>query len=190
MNKLFVFSSKDDGGVCICCPTEWAMRAMCGGGAWPTLGWYYQGFHGVQIERMVARGIRLDVAERYANAMMAGGCSTSEALEIIRDRDCEPVGFAIEMWDVEELPRDRWFRNAWRRSPNGGPIRVSLERARLIQFQNAREAVDRENKQRDNALVYQARVEVDWVDYRKRIMRAGSVKELRRTWPKGIYYAS
>jgi hypothetical protein len=146
IRKRIVYNRKDDGGVSICCPTDWAVAAMCNGGAWREFPWFYPGFDEVQIERMIARGIRPDVAARYAHSMMVGGCTSAEALAIIRDRDCEPHGNAIELWDVSDVPSDLWFRNAWRRSHNGGPISVDLKLARPIQWKRARYAVETEKQ--------------------------------------------
>lgn len=187
MHKRIVYNRKDDGGVSVCCPSEWIFTVMCNGGAWPDFDWYYPGFADVQIERMIAEGIRQDVAVRHADAMMRGGLTTAEVWELIRDRDCEPHGTAIELWDVAELPADRWFRNAWRRSPNGGPIYVKLELAQPIQFERARSAVKRENDSRDALLRdWQPPLEVDWHAIRRQILRVGSIEELRTIWPEGI----
>jgi hypothetical protein len=157
---------------------------MCNGGAWPEFPWYYPGFEEVQIERMIASGVRADVAAAYARRMMVGGSTTAEALEIIRDRDCEPHGTAIELWDIAEVPVDRWFRNAWRRSHNGGPIYIDLKLAMPIQFQRLRTFVARENKRRDEAFEgWQPPLEVDWHAIRRKISWAQSVEELRTIWP-------
>lgn len=183
MNKRIVYNRNDDGGVSVSNPTDWAMRAMCNGGAWPSFDWFYPGFDEVQIERMVARGVRSDVAFRYARAMMRGGCTTAEAMEIIRDRDCAPYGTAIELWDVSEVPTDRWFRDAWRRSQNGGPISIELKLARPIQWKRARRAVEMENKRRADEFDLMLPVEVDWARIRDRIKCAQEEVDLRRIWP-------
>lgn len=155
------------------------------------LPWFYPGFDEVQIERMMKRNIRSDVAARYARAMMEGGCTTAEALELIRDRDCEPVGTVMELWDVEDIPADRWFRDAWRRSPNGGPITVNLKLAMPIQFGYARAAVECENKRREASFDnWRPPIEVDWHAMRRRILQVTSVEELRTIWPRGVAIVS
>lgn len=185
MRQRIVYT-RHDGGVSICCPTDWTISAMCNGGAWPSLPWYYPGFDKVQIERMVARGIREDDAVRYAIAMMAGGCTNAEALEIIRDRDCAPHGTAIELWDVSEIPTDRWFRPAWRRSHNGGPISVDLKLARPIHWKRARKAAEKQNKRRADEFEIMPQIEVDWDRIRERIRGAIDETDLRQIWPEGL----
>lgn len=63
---------------------------------------------------------------------MTGGCSRREAIEIIAARDCGHLGTAIEIVDVSEIPTDRTYRNAWRRSTNGGEIWIDEETAQRI----------------------------------------------------------
>ena len=64
--------------------------------------------------------------------MLFGGCTTAEAYGIIRDRDCSHLGTGCELWDASDLPTDRRYRNAWRRSHNGGPIYIDDRAAMLI----------------------------------------------------------
>jgi hypothetical protein len=182
-----IYNRKDDGGVSVCCPTDWALAAMCSGGAWREFPWFYPGFDEIQIERMIGRGVRADTAQTYARAMMDGGCTTAEALAIIRDRDCAPLGTAIELWDMSELPADRWFRDAWRRSHNGGPIEIDLDKARPVQFARARAAIERENAAREASFdLWKPAIEVDWHATRRQIARARSIEELRTIWPEGL----
>ena len=148
MNKRIGYNHTKDGGVWICRPMPDAIRWLGCGGYW---GSAPRGFLDTQIERQIADGIAPDVARRYAMAMQFGGCTTAQALEIIRDRDCAPHGTAIELWDVGDLPADRWFRDAWRRSPNGGPISIDLGRAKPVQWTRARDAVTQENKRRQDS---------------------------------------
>lgn len=181
MNKRIVYT-RFDGGVSICCPADEAITWMtCGGfDLWQQKP---RGFAEAQIERQIARGIPADVAARYAKAAMYGGCTTAEALEIIRDRDCTPHGTAIELWDASEVPTDRWFRDAWRRSHNGGPISISLALARPIQWKRARGAVEGENKRRADAFERTSLIEVDWDRIRERIRAARDEDEIRLIWP-------
>ncbi len=183
MKKRIVYT-RFDGGVSIYCPADECVRWMGCGGFWDE---HPPGFMLTQIDRQIARGIAPDVARCYARAVQFGGCTTAEALEILRDRDCAPRGTAIELWDAADVPSDRWFRNAWRRSANGGPIRVDLALARPIQFQRARAAVHSFNMecQRDMDRIDEA-VEMDWKAFRERIRSARDTEELRRIFPPGV----
>ena len=134
-----------------------------------------------QIASMVNRGVREDAAHRYAKAVMFGGCTTAEALEIIRDRDCAHLGTAIELWDVDEVPTDRWFRDAWSRSHNGGPISISLKKAKPIQMARIGDAIFEANMKRQKKLM--APLEWDRDALRTQIMQARDERDLRRIWP-------
>src|SRR5262245_1166074 len=133
IDKRIVYT-RFDGGVSVCCPFEEVFRYMCnGGGIWDG---QPRGYLDDLVERMVGSGMDADASRRYVYAMQFGGCTTSEVWEIIRDRDCAYLGTQLELWDLEDIPTDRWFRNAWYRSPNGGPIGVSLKLAKPIQFKH------------------------------------------------------
>ena len=181
-SKRIVYTCHD-GSVSVCIPTDWAIKALASGGFWGARprGWYDR-----QVESQVARGVLPDAASRYVRAMITGGCTTAEALAIIRDRDCAHLGTQIELQDASDLPADRWFRNAWSRSANGGPIGVNLELARPIQWQKARDAVAAANKQRAESFVAQGPIEPDWGTIRQAITNARDEKELRAIWPKGV----
>lgn len=172
-----------DGGVSICCPADETIAWMGCGGFWADRP---RGFLETQIERQIAEGVSADVAARYAMAMQFGGCTTAEALEIIRDRDCAPYGTAIELWDVVDVPADRWFRDAWRRSQNGGPISVDLRLAKSIQFTRARGAVASENKLRADRLAWEPKIEVDWMAIRRQCVATSSIEELCTIWPREL----
>ena len=181
MDKRIVYT-RHDGGVSICTPTDWIVSALCnGGGIWDHLP---PGVMDRQIASMVKRGVRADAAHRYAKAAMFGGCTTAEALEIIRDRDCAHLGTAIELWDASEVPTDRWFRDAWRRSHNGGPISVSLDLAKPIQIQRIGEAVIVENRKRERELMVPLDYDRDLL--RGKVMSARDEIELRQIWPKEL----
>lgn len=173
MHKRIVFN-RHDGGVSICCPTDWAISMMGCGGLWDRRP---RGYMDIQVERQIARGVKPDVARRYARAMQFGGCTTAEALEIIRDRDCD--GTAIELWDVAEVPTDRWFRDAWYRSHNGGPISINVEKARPIQWRHIKDTY----KKRMSDLLFE---EFDLEPYKHKIIAARDDGELRRIWPKEL----
>lgn len=175
MDRRIVYT-RHDGGVSVCCPSDWAISVMGCGGLWDHLP------HGVmdrQIASMVNRGVSEDVAYRYAKAVMLGGCTTAEALEIIRDRDCFN-GIAHEVWDRSDVPKDRWFRNAWRRSHNGGPISVNLELAKPLQLRHIAGAVFEKNRKRRSELLPD--IEIDRDRIRNSVMRARDEQELRSIW--------
>lgn len=169
--KRIVYT-RHDGGVSVCSPSQEAIVWMGCGGFWNEAP---RGFMDVQIERQIARGIPAAVARRYAHAMQFGGCTTAEAYEIIRDRDCGPYGTAFELWDI--LP-DRWFRDAWTRSHNGGPINIDLVKARKIQWRKAWNFAAKE------ALENMRLIKVDWDAFRQRIDLARDDDELRTVWPQ------
>lgn len=180
MDKRIVYT-RHDGGVSVCCPSDWAISVMGCGGLWDHLP---PGVMDRQIASMVNRGVSEDAAHRYAKAVMFGGCTTAEALEIIRDRDCAHLGTAIELWDVGEVPADRWFRDAWSRSHNGGPISVNLAKAKPIQFRHIRGAQLAENKRRQSDLeLCLSPIELDLALMRQKIMEARDENELRAIWP-------
>ena len=154
-----------------------------------------RGFGEIQIERQIARGVQADAARRYVKAMQCGGLTTAEAYAVIRDRDCSHLGYHIELMDYEELP-DRWFRNAWKRSQNGGPVGIDLTHARTLQWQYIVTAVGEENERRAKrsrlANAFQMMtghfgetqpVAVDGSALQTAIHRAKDEEELRRVWP-------
>lgn len=176
--KCIVYT-RPDGGVTIHHPTDWIMSVMSCGGLWDHLP---RGVMDRQIASMVGRGVREDAAHRYAKAVMFGGCTTAEALEVIRDRDCGHLGTAHELWDRGDVPKDRWFRDAWTRSHNGGPISVSLKLAKPIQFRKIIEAVEEKNRAARLSLTG-GQIDVDRDLLRTKIMSARDEAELRRIWP-------
>lgn len=168
-----------DGGVSICNPSAEVIAWMSCGGLWND---HPRGYLDTQIERQIRDGRDPDASRRFAHAVQFGGCTTAEALEIIRDRDCAHLGTAIELWD--DVSMDRWFRNAWRRSHNGGPISIDLKLAKPIQFRHIKSAVDQETKRRQDDLeLFDIPVDVDFVAIRERIMNARDETELRSIWP-------
>lgn len=75
---------------------------------------------------------RAALADRRVRALQQGGLSEAEAVALIRDCDAPDFSTAREIVDVAEIPTDRTYRAAWRRSPNGGPIVIDQEAARAI----------------------------------------------------------
>ena len=183
MGRCIVYT-RFDGGVSICYPTDDVISWMSCGGYWNNRP---RGFLEAQIERQIADGRDPDASRRFAHAVQFGGRTTAEALEIIRDRDCAHLGTAIELWSRDEVPTDRWYRNAWYRSPNGGPIGVSLKLAKPIQFKHIKTAVDAETKRRsEDFKLFDVPVDVDLSVIRESIYRARDEVELRSVWPKGL----
>jgi hypothetical protein len=143
-----------------------------------------RGFVTTQIELNIANGVHSDVAARFVRSLAFGGCTEAEALALIRDRDCAPYGTACELWDADDFPGDRWFRNAWVRSHNGGPISISLRLAKPIQWDRMRDAVATANAERRETFERSADpIRVDWGQMRSRIHAASDVDDLRRVWP-------
>jgi hypothetical protein len=157
---------------------------------WLSHGGYWRdkprGWADAWVERRTAEGRQGWAVARFARMVQVGGCSTAEALAMIRDFDCAHLGTGHELWDASNLP-DRWFRDAWRRSHNGGPIFVDLKAARPIQFRRIRTAVERENKRRAADIdLFDRLIEVPLGTIRDRIYRATTPEELRRVWPEEI----
>jgi hypothetical protein len=177
-----ILYTRHDGGVAVCTPAPECLRLMGSGGMWADRP---RGFVDIQIERQIAAGHHPDAASRFARALAFGGVTEREAYEIIRDRDCGHLGTAHDLIDADELP-DRWFRNAWARSHNGGPVSISLEKARPIQWARIRAAVKAEEAAREESFDPRPELRVDWGAIRSSIKRAGDVDDLRRIWPGGM----
>ncbi len=167
--RLIVYT-RPDGGVAVCAPSQTALRFMTnGGGRWDG---FEPGFLDRQIEAQAANGVGERAARAFVNAMQFGGCTDAEAYEIMRDRFCAPHGSAFEL--VESLPYDRWFRNAWRRGHNGGPIAIFMKAARRIQYRRITHAGAT------------AKASLQLGRWRDRIRMAKTPEDLRRIWPEGL----
>lgn len=175
-----VYNRISDGGVSVCTPTAECMAWMTGGGGiWDD---HPRGFLDVQIERMIAAGHDPDASMRFAMAVQFGGCTTAEAYGVIRDRDCGHLGTAIELWS-DALP-DRWFRDAWRRSPNGGPIMLHIPRARSVQFKRIVDAMNVENARRQSDFdCMLPPIEINLGKIKAALSAADEENELRSIWP-------
>ena len=64
------------------------------------------------------------LAQRWINALHLGGLSEREAVALIIEKDAPAWSTAHEIVNVSDLPQDRTYRDAWRRSHNGGPIYI------------------------------------------------------------------
>jgi hypothetical protein len=129
-----------------------------------------------EIEKQ-CRGHNLpeDVAARYVRAIICGGLTEREAWGVIQDRDCRG-GTGHDIVEVSDLP-DRWFRNAWRRSPNGGPIRFCSDAARRQQWQRIKRAAALRGDDLDP-------INLDPI--RSALKRETDPDHIRKIWPEGL----
>lgn len=164
--------TRHDGRVSVTHPSETCLRWMSTGGRWAD---QPRGFVEVQIDRQIANGINPDVAAKFARAMAFGGLTRAEGLALIRDRDCRD-GTAHDWITADDLP-DRWFRDAWRRSHNGGPIRLDLDACRRQQWRHIKLAVPADDFEP---------VVIDWDHVRHALKRAADHEAVRRVWPKEL----
>lgn len=122
MTRERILATRPDGGVSITIPSEMGILYLMHGPTGPWHPWFGEGwwFAIRQWRSQVKRGVPAKAAWVYAQTMLKGGVTRREAVEIIAARDSR--GAAIEIVDVSEIPDDRTYRDAWRRSANGGPI--------------------------------------------------------------------
>jgi hypothetical protein len=80
------------------------------------------------------------IAREWFDGLFAGGLSERQAVELIRDHDAPAWSTGWEIVHQDELPADRRHRNAWRRSPNGGPIYIDEAAARRVDAERAAQA--------------------------------------------------
>lgn len=180
--RHIVYTRHEDRGVSVCTPTAEIFRIMQYGGYWDHMP---RGFIGRQIELQIEGGIAPDHARRFAHAVAFGGCTQAEVWDIIKDRDCARHGTLHELIDTSELP-DRWFRDAWARSHNGGPVGVDLEKAKVIQWRKLLDAVSQENKKREYDIFGLPPIEFPRLTYETAIKHARDDEELRKIWTPGL----
>lgn len=134
-----------DGRVGVTAPTHEALYFMTGPGG------YWNGYHFGFLAELVRRKTcpilqkghpcTKESATRFVKAMQWGGRSCEEAWDIIAQHDCARWGTAVEIVHVDDLPLEhdqpnpRRYRDAWRRSPNGGAIYVDERIAHQIDEQ-------------------------------------------------------
>lgn len=179
----FVYTRKIDRGVSIGIPAPNCIRAMQFGGFW---GLMPQGFIAEQIERQVRGNIPRDAATAFALAVGHGGLTYGEAIATICRRDCGHLGDNIDIVDKSEVPSDRWFRDAWSRSPNGGPISIDMKKARRVQISRVYAAVEAENVRRRRRIFARRPLKVSMITVARAISHARDEDELRRVWPDGL----
>lgn len=170
------------GNIEVCHPSPQIFAIMSHGGWWDLAP---RGFVDRQIERQVSSGIDPDHAARFAKAVAFGGVTEAETWGIIKDRDCARHGDLHEVQRLEELP-GRWFRDAWRRGRNGGPIGVDLEKARHVQFQNLKVAFNGYAKKQEFEYLPKPKIAPQWLTIRSAIRHARDEDELRKVWIKGV----
>lgn len=156
---------------------------MChGGGRWDG---FEPGFIETQIWRHAQNGVGTEIAKRFVHAMQFGGLTTNEVYGLMVDRFLRRDGLLFDLIDESDLP-DRWFRNAWARSSNGGPVTINLAKARQIQWAKARHAVDTENARRRLSFEPVPEITPAWETLRLAMRNARDDEELRRVWPDGV----
>jgi hypothetical protein len=169
MMRRIVYT-RHDGGVDICQPAPQALRAFCNGGGFPCI---RLGALNNHIDEEINAGRSARFAMRYVHGLAFGGLTEAEAFEIIRERDCAPGGTGFEIWDLQDIPTDRWFRNAWCRSHNGGPVYISMPIARKLQLKKLQ------------GLAAERKIELQLPRWRARIRRAATPEALKAVWPEG-----
>lgn len=174
-----IIHTRPDGGVSITDLSERCYRAMCIGGGLRTS-------VARECEKAEQQGRDVDLARRWATALRDGGCSDGEAMDLFRRWCIPPDHGAVMLLSDEDLgeyiPPDRWFRDAWRRGHNGGPVWIDLSLARPIQRKRIQAGIDWENRRRAADLL--PPVEIDLQAFRAATEAADSVERLRAIWPE------
>lgn len=81
------------------------------------------------IENSIRTGLSAEFAEQWYGALLSGGETDATALDLIRQKSCRSGGDQTAI-DPEDVPADRFFRDAWRGI--GGSITIDLPEARRI----------------------------------------------------------
>lgn len=191
MPKHILYTRKSDNGVSVCTPMPWLFARGCnGGGLWDDMP---RGFLDELVRRKSCqtlqngRHISEDAAWRFVKAMQFGGLTTSEVWEVVRLHDCTrgDDGTLHDLIDTADLP-DRYFRDAWTRSANGGPIRIDVEKAKHIHWGRLINCVSWENDRRAKLLHELPPIDFNANTYRSAIKNARDEEEVRRTWPSSL----
>lgn len=181
---VLLFTNRD-GGVGTCAPEAMEVRDLSAGGRFGTAP--ARGVLDREIEKHVAGEIKADVARRYIHALQFGGLTEAYALEHISDKDVGDLGTAVEKVWLSDLP-SMWFRPAWRRSKNGGPISIDLDHARQVQWSHIASHVMAENKRRMLDLFGKPQIDVERLRDRigSLIQTADDEDDLRLIWPEEL----
>lgn len=192
--------TKADGGVTVVCPSPRFKAVVTGAGVnawlaargyepepWRDELWWWRR----QVKGMVKGGIEEQPAWRIVYGISRGGFSDRLFFAALADYACKPQGTGIELWDAADVPGDRWFRDAWRRAAEGGPIRIDLQAARGVQEAAIARAVDDWNtiERRDPSRWGHngpAFIELDWRWLRRATAAARSPEELMMVWPADL----
>lgn len=203
MNEHRILYTRHDGGVSVCSPATEIMHLMEAGGGWYDDKAHANGLHDkggrtvsarmkFETDKKIAHGSNKSAATRLVKALAFGGCTTAEALDIIRLNDCAPHGVAFERKIADEIPSDRWFRDAWYRSMDGGPIRIDMKKARLIQAQRIERAYAKINRpvptNFSSRFLTDAglKIDLDWDKLEMAIRAAKTPVELKAVWPEDL----
>jgi hypothetical protein len=174
-----LFTRKTDGGVSIFNPSLRTVSVLQQGNGYGRM--LKRGTLEVQTQRLIEDGIDQDIAQTFVNAYAFGGNTEAEALKILIDRSCAHEGLHIDVVTKQELP-PRFYRNAWIRSPNGGPVNISLDKAKIIQWDTLYSSIEAENKKREREFELRPLIEVPWETIRSSIRHARDVDELSKIW--------
>jgi hypothetical protein len=134
MTRKHIVSTAPDGRVLITTPSLTAMCWMtCGGGRWDdVIPHEPPGFLERQIAEQARHGVGERAARHFVMALHEGGLTVEEAYDVMRDRFCAHLGTGHDLWNTADIPTDRTYRDAWRRSHNGGPIYIDERKAQDI----------------------------------------------------------
>lgn len=173
--------TRPDKGISITYADPHAWRALtCGGGFLTRIG---RTFEDCYRWAMIA-GRDPEETTRWLLALEHGAHSEAEAWDLIRKRSVPKDHTQVELWPVSEISTDRWFRSAWRRSQNGGPIVIAAEPARDQQKRRIGAALDRVNRRR--RMLWLPKIKPDFDRLRAALQRATEPEEIRAVWPEEL----
>lgn len=189
--KRIVYT-RPDKGVSILCPGDALHYMRVGGGFLTLIGTSIAR----EVEKDVARGIASDRAARWHTAVELGGCTEGEAYGLLAQKDVPNDSSRVELWHVDRLPRDPWFRNAWRQGNSRIVIDMTLAAdiqasrvlaARAAAIKQWRADVERDLMlgRRSNIIGLIGEAEDMDLDYWGGAIRsARTPRELRAVWPQ------
>lgn len=169
--------------VYITTPSEEIMLALTGGGLWrnPSRGFVEQ-----QIEINIREGRDKAGSVKFCRALAHGGLTTAEAYSVLRDRDCGWLGTGHELISLSELP-DRYFRDAWTRSPNGGPCYIDIKKARKLHFTYLRGYANMLLRCIANDMDhFDTHIDINWHSVKSAIINCDTPEKVKRVIPEGL----